>query len=71
MFYKLQIEDGKKLLFSALRVHSPKVTLLAENKDTYSYPADGWYWINTREEALKLWSLTEEELKPPKGKDEV
>jgi len=32
-------------------VYSPVVTLRAVDKDSYSYPQDGWYWYDTDEEA--------------------
>jgi len=34
--------------------------LIAENKDTYTYPVDGWYWFNSREEALDFWGIEED-----------
>ena len=34
--------------------------LYAENKDTYTYPVDGWYWFDSREEALNFWGIQEE-----------
>lgn len=56
-FYKYQ--DGV-LIRAGKFVYSPVVTLLAENKDDYTYPADGWYWFNSKEEALAFWSLPED-----------
>ncbi len=48
-FYKKEV-DGT-LNFAPNTVDSPKVSLNKENKDTYSYPADGWYWFETASEA--------------------
>ncbi len=47
-FYKL--ENGN--LFCATKVvDAPAYTLIAENKDDYTYPVDGWHWFNSEEEA--------------------
>jgi hypothetical protein len=47
-FYKL---DGEDILYAPNFVKAPNFTLLKEDKDTYEYPKDGWYWFNTEEEA--------------------
>ena len=36
-------------------VHAPTFTLLKENKDTYNYPVEEWYWFDTREEAVSFF----------------
>lgn len=48
-FYK-KVDDD--ILKGENFVFSPLVTLKAENKDSYTYPQDGWYWFDTFDEAL-------------------
>ena len=53
-FYKL--DDGL-LLEGPNAVYAPTFTLLKEDKDTYTYPIDGWYWFNSEEEARQYFNL--------------
>jgi hypothetical protein len=39
------------------RVTAPSFTLVKEDKDTYTYPKDGWSWYNTLEDACEAMSL--------------
>jgi len=32
-------------------------TLLKEQKDTYTYPIDGWYWFDTEEQAYNFFGI--------------
>ena len=44
-FYKL---DGEEMLYSADSVYFPDgAFILASEKDTYTYPVQGWTWIGT------------------------
>jgi hypothetical protein len=52
-FYKL---DGS-LLHAANWIHAPSYELYADQKDTYTYPVDGWYWFDTLEEACLHFNL--------------
>jgi hypothetical protein len=52
-FYKL---DGD-LLYGPNFVYGPTFELLAGNKDTYTYPVEGWYWFDTLEEACNHFGL--------------
>ncbi len=47
-FYKL---DGEELLFAPNGVYNQNFTLLREEKDSHTYPVDGWKWFNSKEEA--------------------
>jgi hypothetical protein len=38
-------------------VHAPEYDLVAESKDDYSYPVDGWTWFDTLEEAYKFFGV--------------
>ena len=54
MFYKLI--DEKNYIFGS-EVLSAEYQLLTEDKDTYTYPFDGWYWFNSEEEAREFFNL--------------
>lgn len=49
-FYK---KDGENLLFAPNRVTAPKYELTKEDRDTYTYPVDGWYWFEEERKALE------------------
>lgn len=48
MFCKL---EGNDILEAPNFVHTPNISLFAEEKDSYTYPIEGWYWFETIEEA--------------------
>ena len=52
MFYK-KIEGD---LLKGENINSPVVTLKAEDKDSYTYPQDGWYWFDSFDEALAYFA---------------
>ena len=52
-FYKL---DGI-LLWGPNFVLNASYELRRETHDQHSYPTDGWYWFDTREEALQFFGL--------------
>jgi hypothetical protein len=43
-FYK-QNEEGE-WMYAPNFVYAPDYTLLKEDKDTYTYPVDGWTWYD-------------------------
>jgi len=43
-FYK-QNEEGE-WMYAPHFVYNANYELLREDKDTYNYPVDGWYWFN-------------------------
>lgn len=49
--------DNGELLIGENFVYSPVVTLLIEDKDSYTYPQDDWYWFETMEEAYKFFGM--------------
>ena len=57
MFYK---KDGYVLLTGGT-INSPVVTLRAEDKDSFEYPQDGWYWFETEDEAYSFFGLKKQE----------
>lgn len=52
-FYK---KDENQILAGENFVCSPVVTLKAEDKDTYEYPQDGWYWFDTFDQAIAFFA---------------
>lgn len=54
MFYKLI--DEKNYIFGS-EVLSAEYQLLTEDKDTYTYPIDGWIWANSENEAREFFNL--------------
>jgi hypothetical protein len=56
-FYKF---DQGSLFIAPNSVKSAEYELLAENKDTYTYPVQGWYWFDSDEEAESALGVTEE-----------
>ena len=53
-FYKL--ESGN-LLYATQSVRCLEYTLLREEKDTYTYPIDGWYWFDSEEQAKIFFNI--------------
>jgi hypothetical protein len=49
-FYKLN--EISEWLFAPNFVYAPTYTLLKEDKDTYTYPVDGWTWYDTEPEPI-------------------
>jgi hypothetical protein len=58
-FYK--IINGE-LAFARRRVIGPSFALRRAKKDTYTYPVEGWYWFDSRAEAIATLKPKLEEL---------
>jgi hypothetical protein len=56
-FYKL---EGDVLIRAGKFVHAPTFVLLAEDKDTYAYPVDGWTWFDSYEDAISALTPPED-----------
>ena len=56
-FYK---NDNGQLLEAPNFVYSKEYTLLKEQKDSYTYPIDGWKWFDKREDAIAAYGIVEE-----------
>lgn len=54
-FYKQYSET--ELFYGPTKITTPSFTLAAEEKDTYTYPVDGWYWFDTEAEAYSFFGL--------------
>lgn len=55
-FYKL---DGI-LLYGPNFVLNANYELRRETKNQHEYPADGWYWFDSEEEAKTFFNIVEE-----------
>lgn len=55
-FYK---NDEGSLLYAPNFVNSPTAVLIKEEKDNYAYPIEGWYWFNSKEEAISALGIVE------------
>lgn len=55
-FYKN--EDGS-LLYAPNFVNSPTVILIKEEKDNYVYPIEGWYWFDSKQNAIQTLGIIE------------
>ena len=47
-FYK---KDNEELLYAPNIVEGNGFVLVAQDKDQYEYPVDGWTWFESEEEA--------------------
>jgi hypothetical protein len=48
-FYKKQ--EDNEMLYAPNIVEGNSYVLVAQNKDQYEYPVDGWTWFESEEEA--------------------
>lgn len=53
-FYQVQSDV---LCWGANVILAPDYTLTREDKDTYTYPHDGWYWFDSEEDARKFFNF--------------
>jgi hypothetical protein len=51
-FYKKQNEE---LLYAPNIIEGSGYVLLAQDKDSYQYPVDGWSWFESEENAIKYF----------------
>lgn len=56
-FYKL---DGEVLLYGPNFVLHADFELRRENRDTFTYPVDGWRWFDSEAEARAFFDLPED-----------
>ena len=61
-FYKL---DNSTLLYGQNFIVSSKISLIREQKDSYTYPIDGWMWFDSEDAARAHFNLPE----PPSPPD--
>jgi hypothetical protein len=51
-FYKKQNEE---LLYGPNIIEGDGYVLLAQEKDSYEYPVDGWHWFDSEEAATEYF----------------
>ena len=57
-FYK---NDNGTLLCGPNFVLNANYELKKETKDDHTYPVDGWYWFDSRQQALDFFGIIEQE----------
>lgn len=67
-FYK---NENGNLLSAANRVTTPNNTLLKQEKDSYVYPIEGWYWFDSEEDAYNFWGLEINEIEEEEEEEEI
>jgi hypothetical protein len=58
-FYKKQ--EDNQILYAPNWVEGLDISLVAQNKDQYEYPVDGWSWFESEEEARLFFETSIEE----------
>jgi len=53
-------QDNNELFEGPNVVQGLGFALFKEEKDTYTYPVEGWYWFDTTEEAMAFFNLPKE-----------
>lgn len=51
-FYK---KEDTEILYAPNIVEAPSYVLVAQNKDSYTYPVDGWIWADSEEIAISYF----------------
>ena len=64
-FYK---RDGEELLVAPNFVRAPDYDLFADQKDSYTYPVDGWTWYDTLDAAMASMQTTAQTISPVQAK---
>ena len=54
-FYKKQNEE---LLYAPNIIEGSGYVLLAQDKDTYQYPVDGWSWFENEQAAIEWYNAS-------------
>jgi len=56
-FYRQDPESGE-LIHAPNFVYARDYELHRDQKDTYTYPIDGWYWFDSEEHAKAFFGIT-------------
>jgi hypothetical protein len=56
-FYKF---EDNNLFFAPNFIFAPTYELYAEMKNTYNYPIEGWYWFESKNDAIIFFNIEEE-----------
>ncbi len=53
-FYK---KDNEQILEGENCIFTPNISMTKETKDDFTYPIEGWYWFDTKEEAYGFFGV--------------
>lgn len=62
-FYKLEVGAEESVMIHGTNLVNKNYTLEISQKDTYTYPVDGWTYFDTFSEACQHFNVSEEEHK--------
>jgi hypothetical protein len=62
-FYKLEVGAKKSVMIHGTYLLNKNYTLDISQKDTYTYPVDGWTYFDTFSEACQHFNVSEEDHK--------
>jgi hypothetical protein len=60
-FYKLEVGAKQSVMIHGTHLLNKNYTLHISQKDTYTYPVDGWTYFDTFAEACQHFNLSEED----------
>ena len=60
-FYKIEVGAKRSVLLFATHLESLEWTLTLENKDSFTYPVDGWRYFDTLNEACTHYEVSEDD----------
>lgn len=53
-FYK---KENEQILEGENSIFTPNISITKEIKDDFTYPIEGWYWFDTKEEASVFFNI--------------
>ena len=60
-FYKLEVGAKQSMMIHGTHLLNKNYTLHISQKDTYTYPVDGWTYFDTFSEACQHFDVSEED----------
>ena len=60
-FYKLEVGAKRSMMVHGTHLLNKDYTLHISQKDTYTYPVDGWIYFDTCAEACQHFGVAEED----------
>ena len=60
-FYKLEVGAKRSMMVHGTHLLNKDYTLHISQKDTYTYPVDGWIYFDTCAEACQHFGVSEED----------
>ena len=60
-FYKLEVGTKQSMMIHGTHLHNKNYSLHISQKDTYTYPVDGWTYFDTFAEACQHFGVSEED----------